>query len=284
MSFIEEIFKFFSDNEPDDVSDDRIRIELNKRFDLEIKSYLNYYDSFKGHLNDKYYYQIRKLIIIRIFARDIWDVIFNNYDLIHYKDRKYRISALGKILNRILLTTDENITLFRNGMGISILSNSRMMLESYAIAVYINTKGEIEADRFQDYAKVQRNQFLKNKSNKLFGNKYNHDFYKSYGWITDKKLRTISKLVRNLDDSNYIEYYSFLSNYVHASPYSIESTMLLGNPERKMEEHHFPLSYTETLNINIKIISDFIVLIINCFLSEDKVMYQMALNAVLKWC
>ncbi|MCK5347290.1 MAG: hypothetical protein KAR20_27965 [Candidatus Heimdallarchaeota archaeon] len=98
ISFIEEIFKFFSENMPEDVSDDEIKQELNERFNMEVETYLNYYDSFKNHINDKYYYHIRKLIIIRIFARDIWDEIHNSYDPILFDDKKYRISALEDML------------------------------------------------------------------------------------------------------------------------------------------------------------------------------------------
>ena len=282
-SFVNEIFKFFSGIMPGEINDTAITKELNQRFNSEIERYLDYYDSFKEHINNKYFNHIKKLIIIRILARDIWDIIHDSYDPIKYDHQKYRISAIGKILHRVLLTTDENINLFRNGMGISILSNCRMILESYSYAIYLDKIGEIEADRFQDYSIVQSNQINGKNNENLFRDKYQDDFFKPYGWISDKKSRSLINLVNKLEDDKYIKYYRILSNFVHASPYSIEVSSSLANPEKNMEEHHFPLSFHDSLRINIKLLSDFIVLIINSFIMDDKESYHFTLNAVLKW-
>jgi hypothetical protein len=285
MQFVNEVFEFFSSNEPSDLTDEEVKLEFHKRFKYELEQYIEYYDSFRPAIIEKYIDVIKRIMIVRIFGTEVWDKIYDNYDEVKHDHLKHRISAIGKIIHRVLLTTDENIALFRNGIGISILSNCRMIMESYAFAVYIFETGEIEADRFQDYSEVQKRMIQgKLGQEKCFGTKYEDEFYKNYGWITNREMRSISKLINRLQDITYIKYYKYLSNFVHASPFSINATFKLGGPEKKLEEHHFPLKFIETVNLNVRLLYDLIYKIIDYFLDDDdKRIYHVVLNALTKW-
>jgi hypothetical protein len=284
MTFFDEINSIFSQYNPDDYSDEELEHEFQILFNNEIAYYTNYFDSFKKIIEEKYELKIRKLIEMRVFASEIWDHVFKNYDEAQYNNLKYRISAIGKIYHRVLISTDENIILLRNGVGISVLSNNRMIIESYAFAVHIFNAGEIEADRFQDYAKVQQDRIQnKKKSIKTIQNKYDKDYFKNNGWISDKNKRSISLLVSELANNDYTFYYKLLSEFVHASPFSINSIAVLSGKRYKDEEPYFPLSFENIVNFNLKLIYDFTALIIGSFIKDDAELYLFYMKAIMQW-
>jgi hypothetical protein len=284
MTFFDEMNSIFSQYSPDNYSDEDLERIFRKRFHKEIAYYIEYFDSFKKNIEEKYKKKIIKLIELRVFASEIWEHIYNIYDEAQYDDLKYRISALSKMYNRSLMSTDENIILLRNGVGISVLSNIRMILECYAFAAYIFKTGEIEADRFQDYAKVQKDKILdKEQATKTIKDKYKEDFFKTNGWISNRSKRSISLLISELANNDYIIYYKLLSEFVHASPFSINFITVLSTKKYKNEEPYFPLAFENIVNLNLKLIYDFTTLIICSFIKEDSEIYLFYMNALMKW-
>lgn len=284
MKFVYEIVDFFSRNEPEQFEDAQVRVEFHKRFGPELSRYIKYYDSFKESVEGKYSEELKRLVILRVFAMEVWDQVFENYDEVRHDHLKYRVSAIGKILNRVLLSIDENIVLLRNGVGFSVLVNCRMILESYAFANYIYSAGEVEADRFQDFAKVQKSKIVKD--SKMYdgiAKKYNNDFLKNNGWISDASRRSLTELIKDLKEPLYNSYYKYLCDFVHASPYSIDVATRLASSTRIKEEHHLPLGFTDTVNLNVRLLYDLVFRIIDYFLDEDKELFHIALNAITKW-
>jgi hypothetical protein len=220
-------------------------LETDEAYDKSVKSakeivknYIKKYNFYMHEMRVKNESEnendINKLCILTLFANDIWDLIDVKYKETPIIKNQYRINVIGKLYNRGIQAIHENICLFQNGYGLTTFLNWRMIYECYVLSKYIWASGEDEAKRFQDYAYAQSNklnpQSVKNKV--YLDGKYDMTFSKNYGWVTKTKdkQRTFNSIRSTIDENNYFDYYLFTSNYVHASPYSLEK-IVFGDEE-----------------------------------------------------
>lgn len=205
---------------------------------------------------------IDRLIVLRCYAFEVFESITKGN--LHNEIYGRRINVIESALLRCEIATDENICLVKSGFGLSFLSNLRLMLESFAIAKYLWEKGESEAIRFQDYMEYQISEIEKTKR-ELEG-KYDESFFKPYGWISDSKINSLSKLVKNLGKDEYSELFKISSNYVHASPYSLQKVWEMNQGRNG----YFPFGLEDSIRLNEFILEDFLMFIIDCFAEGDQ--------------
>lgn len=281
MSIINSFLDFLMQKLPENLSDEEKKNMILNSADSNLEPYIKYHSNIeKESLQNP---KIKKLILMRLFSDEIWNVIVKN-DFSHKKEFGRRINVIGNTYHRMLVNTDENICLFRKKYGLSIISNLRMMLECLAIAKYIWDAGEDGAIRFQDYATKIGAKISGKNPKEILKNKYTGDklFSKPNGWILDKKFRNLHDLIKNLHNKNYNNLYKFSCEYVHASPYSVQKLSELNQELEVNPDAYFPLGFDNEINLNIYLIYDYTEFVINHFMpdTEEKEAYGILANLI----
>ncbi len=259
-TIIDQFIRLFCTKDSEKYSDEEISKLLQKAVSPTVKKYEKGTKQHQSLFKNKE--SIDRLIVLRCYAYELFESISNGN--IHNEIYGRRIKVIESALLRCEVATDENICLVKSGFGLSFLSNLRLMLESFAIAKYLWEKGETEAIRFQDYMEYQISEIEKTKRD-LEG-KYDKSFFKPYGWISDSKINSLSKLVKKLNNDEYNELFKISSNYVHSSPYSLQKVWEMN----QRLNGYFPFSLEDSIRLNEFILTDFLVFIIDCFAEDDK--------------
>lgn len=208
------------------------------------KEYWKYHDKkakeFQGDCN------LNKLLNLRLWCDDFNACVYNlcAVDVFPKFDiYKFRMAAVGKLFLRSLVATDENIALLKNGYGISVIPNLRLILESYSIAKYLMDCDDAESEKFQDYARIQEAKINKKNPKEIFQDKYDESFYKTneYSWISNKDIKTAKDLIDNLNDRDMTDFYKFCCEYAHSSPYSVQKLIQMNH--NNAEYLPLPLEY-----------------------------------------
>lgn len=220
---------------------------------------------------------IDRLIILRCFAFELWDLIIHGK--LHNEIYGRRANVIETALLRCEIATDENIALFTNGYGLAAMGNLRLMIESFSISKYLWNKGEDEAKRFQDYMEHQKSEFDGTESH--MEEEREDSFFKKYGWISEPESRTLSALVKKLKNEKYDKLFNISNNYIHATPYSLEKVWEF-NHKRK---GYFPIELPELIRLNELILVDFLNFIVNCFVEENykKDFFIIFLKVIVDW-
>ncbi|MBR4374038.1 MAG: hypothetical protein IKP49_06740 [Treponema sp.] len=274
MSIIEQILKFSKSINSKKYSDYKIHKLLKKAVNPILKLYI------KGNKQHQSLFErnenIERLIILRCFAWELWNLIING----ELRNDIYgrRINVIEAALLRCEIATDENIVLLKNGQGLSVMSNLRLMLESFVVSKYLWEKGESEAKRFQDYMEFQKSDF-EGSTLKLEA-EYDESFFKAYGWISDKKFHSLSALVKGFTNGEYEDLFKISNNYIHATPYSLEKVWELNH----QLQGYFPIDLPSLINLNERLLSDFLVFVTDCFIDTDKKeSCKVVLEVIAKW-
>lgn len=274
MSIIDSFLYFLMQNPSENFSDEEKRTMLLNSADLNLEPYIKHHSNIeKESLQNT---KIKKLILMRLFSDEIWNVIVKN-DFSHKKEFGRRINVIGNTYHRMLVNTDENICLLEKKYGLSVISNLRMMLECLAVANYIWESGEEGAIRFQDYATKIGAKLSGENPKELLKGKYADDkiFSRPNGWILDKKIKNLYDLIKNLHNKDYNDLYKFSCEYVHASPYSVQKLFELNKDLKENPNAYFPLGFDNEINLNIHLIYDYTEFVINHFMpnTEEKKVY-----------
>lgn len=273
---IKSLFELFTATDVDNYSIEEISNLISNNLEKFVKPYQEYHLSkFKEMNYDK---RLNKLVIIRLVADEIWDEICKDY--IESLEYKIRISAIGKIYIRSLIALDENISMIKQGYGISALSNIRLLIECIAFSKYLWFEGEVEADRYQDYATIQYSHFTNSVDTTSILSKYENGFEKDFGWMTKREYKSIPKLLAFLKLEDYQEIYKLTSHFIHASAYSVEK--ILQQNHKNRGSSYFPIGYERTMDLNIQLLKDLSEFIIDCFMEEKKELYSIILNSLFK--
>ena len=281
MTIKESLLQMFMSTNSDDFTDDEVKQQLHSETIYNLLPYKNFHNKQVEKLDEDT--NIKKLIVLRIFSAELWEEICQS-EYAHDKEFERRINVIGKAYTRMQICLDENICLLEKGYGITMVSNQRLMLECLALSKYIWEKGEEEAIRFQDHADAQEMKIAGINPNKLFKNKYKKDFYLPNGWISDKKIKSIRQMVDSLEWTEYKKMYKFSSEFVHASPESIEIVSKLNRNLATNYLAYFPLGFEHQIELNVYLIQDFTKLIINSFVKpETRKLDLFLLNAIVKW-
>ncbi|HUX59041.1 MAG TPA: DUF5677 domain-containing protein [Bacteroidales bacterium] len=263
--------KLFTSCDPDRYSDDRMKLLIINKLKPILKQYMNYHE--KLSIRTKVKLKYKKLVIVRIFASDIWEEICKQYST----DTVYqnRINAIGKLFYRSLIATDENISMIKNGYGYAAIANIRLIIESIALAEYIWEQGEKEADRYQDFASIQYALLLGKELPKNILQKYEPGFEKDYGWMTKKKeYKSVPKLLDYLGEETLHDYYKLASHFVHASSYSVEMLSNQATDKTIKEEGYFPIPFDMIININTQVIGIMSELMLKWFMENYSKLYK----------
>lgn len=256
MTLREKLLSIFMSSDSEEYSDDEIKQLLHSETLQNCILYQNFHTKQFANFYDVP--EIRKLIILRIFSSELWEEICKS-EYGHKKEFERRINVIGKAYSRMLVNIDENICLLE--------------------------KGENEAIRFQDFADAQQMKIADKNPNIVFKTKYTKQFYKANGWISDDKIKTIKQMVNDLEwRTEYKKMYNFSSEFVHASPESIEIVSRLNRELENDKFAYFPLGFEHQIELNVYLIQDFTKLIIDCFVEDaSKKLDLFLLDAVVKW-
>lgn len=232
------------------------KFDLSKTENLEyfIKSYplmdiykKKYLDLSKKNNADA---NINSLLFMNLLLQDCAEYIADNQSEIK-KTHQFRLGAIGKISFRFIEITDENLALLRNGFGTSVISNLRLMLESYSISKYLMAADDLESDRFQDFGIVQECKIQNTDPKiKLKEKKYTDDFYNAksdFAWISDKKVRTSVDLINRIEIEKIKDWYKFYCKYVHASPYSCGKILQMNQSSLKNDNAYMPIEMNKLI-------------------------------------
>jgi|GEM_PF-3765023 len=269
------------------------KIDLSKHETLEafIKSYpsMDIYKKYHSDLSDKNNEDtnINSLLFLNMLLQDTQNYIASNQEEIK-KTHQFRLGAIGKIGIRLIEITDENLALLRNGYGTSVVSNLRLMLESYAIVKYLMDCEDIESDRFQDFGIVQECKITNtNPKQKLQKKNYPDSFFNSkseYAWVSDNKIKNMKDFIERLNMQEQKGWYKYYCKYVHASPYSCGKIHQMNQGSSNNEDAYFPITKENLVQQNKYYIVLFIELIADNFILDgliremfkniSKVIYQ----------
>lgn len=271
MQIIEQVLKLYMTTDSEKYSDLEIHKLLLKTVSPAVKQYK------KSNKQHQSLFQkdenIDRLIVLRCFAFELWNSIIQGK--LHNEIYGRRINVIETALLRCEIATDENITLFTNGYGLSAMSNLRLMLEAFSISKYLWEKGESEAKRFQDYREYQKLEFDGTKAD--IEDKHDESFFKPYGWISEPELRSLSHLVKELKNAKYDELFKISNNYVHATPYSLEKVWEFNH--KRMG--YFPIDLSELIRLNEFILTDFLCFVVDRFVeSDEKDFYKLFLKII----
>lgn len=232
------------------------KFDLSKTENLEyfIKSYplmdiykKKYLDLSKKNNADA---NINSLLFMNLLLQDCAEYIADNQSEIK-KTHQFRLGAIGKISFRFIEITDENLALLRNGFGTSVISNLRLMLESYSISKYLMAADDLESDRFQDFGIVQECKIQNTDPKiKLKEKNYTDDFYNAksdFAWISDKKVRTSVDLINRIEIEKIKDWYKFYCKYVHASPYSCGKILQMNQSSLKNDNAYMPIEMNKLI-------------------------------------
>lgn len=275
MSIINQVLKLFMSTDSEKYSDLEVHKLLLKAVAPTVQQYKK---ANKQHqtLFQKYE-DIDRLIILRCFAFELWNLIIHGE--LHNEIYGRRANVIETALLRCEIATDENIALFKNGYGLAAMGNLRLMLESFSISRYLWDKGEDEAKRFQDYMEHQKSEFDGTKAN--MEEEREDSFFKTYGWISEPESRTLSALVKRLENKKYAELFNISNNYVHATPYSLEKVWEFNHKH----QGYFPIELPELIRLNEFILADFLEFIVKHFIEreEEKLFYKIFLKIIVDW-
>lgn len=232
------------------------KFDLSKTENLEyfIKSYplmdiykKKYLDLSKKNNADA---NINSLLFMNLLLQDCAEYIADNQSEIK-KTHQFRLGAIGKISFRFIEITDENLALLRNGFGTSVISNLRLMLESYSISKYLMAADDLESDRFQDFGIVQECKIQNTDPKiKLKEKNYTDDFYNAksdFAWISDKKVRTSVDLINRIEIEKIKDWYKFYCKHVHASPYSCGKILQMNQSSLKNDNAYMPIEMNKLI-------------------------------------
>lgn len=232
------------------------KFDLSKTENLEyfIKSYplmdiykKKYLDLSKKNNADA---NINSLLFMNLLLQDCAEYIADNQSEIK-KTHQFRLGAIGKISFRFIEITDENLALLRNGFGTSVISNLRLMLESYSISKYLMAADDLESDRFQDFGIVQECKIQNTDPKiKLKEKNYTDDFYNAksdFAWISDKRVRTSVDLINRIEIEKIKDWYKFYCKYVHASPYSCGKILQMNQSSLKNDNAYMPIEMNKLI-------------------------------------
>ena len=193
---------------------------------------------------------INSLLFMNLLLQDCAKYIADNQSEIK-KTHQFRLGAIGKISFRFIEITDENLALLRNGFGTSVISNLRLMLESYSISKYLMAADDLESDRFQDFGIVQECKIQNTDPKiKLKEKNYTDDFYNAksdFAWISDKKVRTSVDLINRIEIEKIKDWYKFYCKYVHASPYSCGKILQMNQSSLKNDNAYMPIEMNKLI-------------------------------------
>lgn len=193
---------------------------------------------------------INSLLFMNLLLQDCAEYIADNQSEIK-KTHQFRLGAIGKISFRFIEITDENLALLRNGFGTSVISNLRLMLESYSISKYLMAADDLESDRFQDFGIVQECKIQNTDPKiKLKEKNYTDDFYNAksdFAWISDKKVRTSVDLINRIEIEKIKDWYKFYCKYVHASPYSCGKILQMNQSSLKNDNAYMPIEMNKLI-------------------------------------
>ena len=215
---------------------------------------------------------LNSLLFMNLFLIDCQNYIAKKQSEI-MKTHQFRLGAIGKIGLRLIEITDENLALLRNGFGTSVISNLRLMLESYAIAKYLMDCDDIESDKFQDFGIVQECKIQKtDPKKKLVKKNYSDDFYTSkseFAWCSEKSLKTPVDFINRLNMEEINDWYRFFCKYVHASPYSIGKVHQMNQSSLAKDNAYMPISMENLILQNKFYITLFIELAADNFILDE---------------
>ncbi|MBQ9207731.1 MAG: hypothetical protein IJ158_13605 [Treponema sp.] len=215
---------------------------------------------------------LNSLLFSNLFLMDLQNYIAHNQQEI-MKTHQFRLGAIGKITLRQIEITDENLALLRNGYGTSVISNLRLMLESYAIAKYLMNTDDMESDKFQDFGIVQECKIHKTDPRiKLSKKGYSDDLFDSksdFAWVSDKKIKTPIDFINRLDMEEINDWYKFFCKYVHASPYSCGKVHQMNQSSMNNKNAYMPISMENLIQQNKYYITLFIELLADSFILDE---------------
>lgn len=277
---IKEILYILGDSQT--LSDSELKGKINellkgKKLHEEISPLKKYRLEAKGKIAKVNSVKFQQYMMYFIFADEVVDMIGESWRQSPDKDKtRYRINATIKLFNKTRQTMLDMLPLFEHGALPSCLVLWRSMYENYVFAKYLLASPDEESDRFNDYATIQNGlmskEYKAKHSAKIEGllRKYGKDFSEPFGWITVAKPKSISGVIKHTKEKEFADYYRFTSMQIHASPFSINTSIFHEGEHGNADMLGI---FTERIelpfNLVIKLMSRFIEMMIDFFVTDE---------------
>lgn len=228
----------------DDSSQKEMQSKLNSLFkgnELHslTKSFRDYRKTGKGKIqnnNTNLFHQF--LLLIEIYT-DIIEIIGENWHkspASTQDETKYKIYAVSCLFNKSTQTMLDMLTLLENGSLVPTLVLWRIIYENYIITKYLLSKPDNMSKRFNDHWYITENCLRKGKDESIAKkvvsliDEYGPAYKDNYGWAADKeskkgRFRAFAKIHNKVKEKEYSEIYSFASDIIHSSSFSVNRSI-----------------------------------------------------------
>ena len=174
------------------------------------------------------------LLLVEVY-NDIVDIVGENWYKSPESDQentKYKIYAVSCLYYRSTQTMLDMVTLLENGSLVPTLALWRSLYENYIISRYLLKKPEEVSKRFNDHWYITENKFRKGNKQSIADKaaaliqEYGPAYGDNYGWAaetgaTKGDFNNFSKIRNTVKEKDLSELYSFASNIIHSSSFSV---------------------------------------------------------------
>jgi hypothetical protein len=239
------------------------------------KNLRDYRKTEKGKIQKENANLFQQLLLLVEVYRNILDIIGENWHLSPESEQektKYKIYAVSSLFNKSTQTILDMIALLENGSLVPTLALWRIIYENFIISRYLLKKPDEVSARFNDHWYITENK-LRNGKKKNIADKaaslirdYGPAYEDNYGWAAGKEskkgsFRAFAKIHNKVKEKEYSEIYSFASDIIHSSSFSVNRSIFTdgkhGNTEMiGMFSDNMGLPVNWTIHLMKKFVSE----------------------------
>ncbi|MDA3823093.1 MAG: DUF5677 domain-containing protein [Bacteroidales bacterium] len=264
----------------DDTTDKNVQSRLNSLLKGEelhtlTKSFRDYRKVEKGKIQKENTNLFNQLVLLVEVYRNILDIIGENWHLSPESEQektKYKIYAVSCLFNKSTQTILDMVALLENGSLVPTLALWRIIYENYIISTYLLSKPDVISKRFNDHWYITENKLRNGKKQSIADKaasliqEYGPAYEDNYGWAAGKEskkgsFRAFAKIHNKVKEKEYSEIYSFASDIIHSSSFSVNRSIFTdgkhGNTEMiGMFSDNMGLPVNWTIHLMKKFVSE----------------------------
>ena len=218
-------------------SDTELRAKINllmkgEILQQEIKALSEYRSAKLARIASTYGIKFKQYSLYMLFHDEVSELVGEAWRQSLDKDStQHRINATSKLYNKSRQVMFDLLAIFEAGALTNSLTLWRSMYENFVFAKYLLSVSDEESDRFNDYAEIQMHQLSKEyairNQDKIMSllRRHGESFSQPYGWMNICKRRSIDGLIRQIKETEFVDYYRFSSMQLHASSLSVNRSI-----------------------------------------------------------
>ena len=273
----------------DDTSQKAVQGRLNSLLKGEelhslTKNFREYRKAEKGKIQKENTNLFHQLLLLVEVYNDIIDIIGENWHGSPESEKeknKYKIYAISSLYHRSTQTILDMVSLLENGSLIPTLSLWRSIYENYIISRYLLKKPDEFSARFNDHWYITENKLRKGKTSSIAEKaaslikEYGPAYEDNYGWAAEKQsnkgsYQAFAKIHNQVKDKKFSEIYSFASDIIHSSSFSVNRSIFNDGKHGNTEMiGMFSDNMGLPVNWTIHLMEKYTVLLLESFYFED---------------